>query len=59
MNGRSHQNNCDLVRYLDRSIEPLATIWDGAPQFVKSELRKLRFDRGVRSCLQKFYGTKL
>ena len=35
--------------------EPLATIWDGAPQFVK-ELRKLRLDRGVRPRLQKFYG---
>ena len=22
MNGRSHQSNCDLVRYLDRSINP-------------------------------------
>ena len=21
MNGRSHQSNCDLVRYLDRSIK--------------------------------------
>ena len=34
--------------------EPLKTIWDGAPQFVKSELRKLRLDRGVRSHLQTF-----
>ena len=32
--------------------EPLAIIWDGAPQFVKSELRKLRLDRGVRSRLR-------
>ena len=22
MNGRSHQSNCDLVRYLDKSIRP-------------------------------------
>ena len=39
--------------------EPLANIWDGAPQFVKSELWKLRLDRGVRSRLQTFYGITL
>ena len=33
------------------SWEPLATIWDGAPQFVKSELPKLRLNRAVRSRL--------
>ena len=36
------------------SRESLATIWDHAPQFVKSELRKLRLDRGVRSRLGSF-----
>ena len=40
----------------ESSWEPLTTVWDGVLQFVKSELRKLRLDRGVRSCLQKFYG---
>ena len=30
------------------SWEPLASIWDFSPQFVKSELWKLRLDRGVR-----------
>ena len=43
----------------ERVGEPLATIWDSAPQLVKSELRKLRLDRGVRSHLQKFYGIAL
>ena len=33
----------------ESSWEPLAIIWDGAPQFVKSELRKLRLDLGVCS----------
>ena len=37
------------------SWQPLAIIWDGAPQFVKSELRKLRIDRGVLSRLRKLY----
>ena len=41
----------------ESSWEPLATIWDGAPQFVESELRKLRVDRGVRSRLR--YGISL
>ena len=40
----------------ESSCEPLATIWNVAPQFVKSELGKLRLDRGVHSCLQKFNG---
>ena len=39
--------------------EPLAIIWDGAPQFVASKLRKLRLDRGVRSRLRKLYGITL
>ena len=43
----------------ESSWEPLAIIWDGAPQFVKSELRRSRLDRGVRSRLQKFYGITL
>ena len=32
--------------------ENLAKIWDTAPQFVKSELRKLRLNRGVRTHLK-------
>ena len=43
----------------ESSWEPLAIIWDLAPQFVKSELRKLRLDRGVRSRLRKLYGITL
>ena len=35
------------------SWEPLAIIWDGAPQFVKSELQESRLDRGMRSRLRK------
>ena len=42
----------------ESSWDPPATIWDGAPQFVKSELRKFRLDRGIRSRLQTFYGIK-
>ena len=34
-------------------------MWDGAPQFVKLERRKLRLDRELHSCLQKFYGITL
>ena len=41
------------------SWEPLAIIWDGASQFVKSELRKLRVDRGVRSHLRNLYDVTL
>ena len=41
------------------SWEPLANIWDGVPQFVKSELRKLRLDRGLRSRLQTFHDNTL
>ena len=39
--------------------EQLANVWDGAPQFVKSELLKLRLDQAVRSHLQTFYGITL
>ena len=34
----------------ESSWEPLATIWDGARQFFKPELWKLRLDPGVRLC---------
>ena len=43
----------------ESSWEPLANIWDGAPQFVKSELRTLRLDQGMRSRLQRFYGIMI
>ena len=43
----------------ESSSEPLAIIRDGAPQFVKSELWKLRLDRGMRSRLWKLYGVTL
>ena len=42
-----------------RSWKPLAIIWDGALQFVESELRKLRIDRGVSLRLRKLYGITL
>ena len=32
----------------ETSREPLPIIWDCTPQFVKSKLRRLRLDRGVR-----------
>ena len=41
------------------SREPLATIWDDPPQFVMSELRKLRLDRGACLRLQTLYGITL
>ena len=44
---------------VENSWEPLAVIGDGAPQFIPSELRKLRLDRGVRSRLRKRYGITL
>ena len=43
----------------ESSWEPLATTWNGAQQFVQSELRKLRLDRGARSRLQTFNGITL
>ena len=59
--GQGFDVKVDWVRIDEEesSWEPLATMWDGAPQFVKSELRKLRLGRGVRSRLQKFYGFAL
>ena len=39
--------------------EDLAKIWDAAPQFVKSELRKLGFKRGVPTQPKKQYGITL
>ena len=59
--GQSFDVKVDWVRFDEGESlwEPLTTIWDGAPQFIKSELRKLRLDRGVRSRLQKLYGITL
>ena len=37
----------------ESSWDPIAIIWDDAPQFVKSELRKLRLYRGARSRMRK------
>ena len=56
--GQGFHVKVDWVGFDEResSWEPFATIWNGAPQFVKSELRKLRFDRRVHSRLWKFYG---
>ena len=39
--------------------EDLAKIWDAAPQFVKSELRKLGLKRGVRTQLKQQHGITL
>ena len=60
-NGQGNDVKVDWVG-LDEgksSWELLTTISDGAPQFVKSELRKLWLDQGVRLRLQKFYGITL
>ena len=59
--GQGFYVKVDWVGFDERESlwEPLAIIWDGALQFVKSELRKLRFDRGVRSRLWKIYGFTL
>ena len=43
----------------ESSWEQHSTVWDGSPQFVKSELRKLRIDREVRSRVHKYYGITL
>ena len=60
-NGQGFDVKVDCVGFDERgnSWEPLATICYDAPQIVKSKLRKLRLDRGVRSRLQKFYGITL
>ena len=57
--GQRFDFKVDWVRFDEEEslCEPLATIWGGAPQFVKSELRKLRLDGGMQSCLQKFNDT--
>lgn len=36
----------------ENSLEPLKSIWDGAPEFVKSGLRKMEFSGAMRTCLQ-------
>ena len=43
----------------ENTWEDLAKIWDAAPQFVKSKLRKLGFKRGVRTQLKQHYGITL
>ena len=43
----------------DNTWEDLAKIWGAAPQFVKSELRKLRLKRGVRTKLKRQCGITL
>ena len=37
MNGRSHQSNCDRVRYLDRSIKLLSHPKDGYEMLMFSD----------------------
>ena len=43
----------------ENTWEDLAKIWGAAPQFVKSELRKLRLKRRVRTKLKRKYGITL
>ena len=43
----------------ETSWEPLETILKGAPQFVRTELRKLRLTRKVRARLLTKYGIRL
>ena len=54
--GQAFDVKVDWIGFDERESlwEPLATKWDGAPQFAKSVLRKLWLDRRVRSRLQKF-----
>ena len=40
----------------ENTLEDVAKIWGAAPQFVKSELRKLRLKRGVRTKLKRQCG---
>ena len=59
--GQSSDVKVDWVGFDEgeSSWEPLAIIWDGTPQFVKSKLRKLRLDQRVRSRVRKLYGITL
>ena len=59
--GQGFDVKVDWVRFDEgeNSWESLAIIWDGALQLIKSELRRLRLNRGVRSRLQTFYGITL
>ena len=43
----------------ENTWEDLAKIWDAAPQFVKSELRKLGLKRGVWTQLKQQHGITL
>ena len=43
----------------EKTWEDLAKLWAAAPQFVKSELRKLRLKRGVRTKLKRQCGITL
>ena len=44
---------------VERTWEPLRKIRDAAPQFVESELKKLRLTRAVKERIQSEYGTSL
>ena len=49
----------EWVEFDKNTWEDLAKIWDAAPQFVKSELRKFGLKRGVRMQLKQQYGITL
>lgn len=39
--------------------EPLKTLWEDAPQFVRQQLRKMKLGRDIRDKLNKDYGISL
>ena len=59
-NGSGFEMGAEWVKFdKENTWEDLAKMWDAAPDFVKSELRKLGLKGGVRSQLKQQYGITL
>eukprot|EP00903_Cladosiphon_okamuranus_P006086 g5996.t1 len=64
--GESHDGSYYLVRVRwsgfeedEDTWEPLKTLWEDAPQFVKQQLRKMKLSRDVHEKLKQQYGIAL
>ena len=63
--GESHDGFGYLVRVRwagseeEDTWEPLKTLWEDAPQFVKQQLRKMQLGSDVHENLKNNYGIKL
>ena len=64
--GESHDGSGYIVRVRwagfeekEDTWEPLKTLWEDAPQFVKQQLRKMQLGSDVHENLKNNYGIKL